>query len=144
MRKTRSAASGVPRRVTAASNVPVRYAWYHSATASKVATLECPDACAIVSPAVAPSARRWRLSRIGKTQKSLAPVRRLSINQKMETRDRAGAADLIAAAPRIVNVGLELFAVNLAQQGAKVVHVAWTPPAGGDARLADLLDKLRG
>ena len=51
---------------------------------------------------------------------------------------------LLAAAPRVVNVGLELFAADLAQQGAKVVHVRWSPPAGGDARLADLLAKLQG
>jgi len=51
--------------------------------------------------------------------------------------------NLLAAAPRVVNVGLEMFAVNLANQGTKVVHVQWSPPAGGDARLADLLDKLR-
>jgi hypothetical protein len=59
-------------------------------------------------------------------------------------KDRDAASnDLLAAAPRIVNVGLELFAVNLAAQGAEVVHVQWSPPAGGDPRLAGLLDKLR-
>jgi FdrA protein len=51
--------------------------------------------------------------------------------------------DLLAAPPRIVNVGLELFAADLAGLGAKVVHVQWSPPAGGNARLAGLLDKLR-
>jgi FdrA protein len=63
---------------------------------------------------------------------------------------RANVADspaapnsLLAAAPRIINVGLELFAENLASQGAAVVHVRWSPPAGGNARLASLLTKLR-
>ena len=51
--------------------------------------------------------------------------------------------NLLAAPPRVVNVGLELFAVNLAGQGTQVVHVQWSPPAGGDSRLASLLDKLR-
>jgi hypothetical protein len=51
---------------------------------------------------------------------------------------------LLAAPPRVINVGLELFAENLASQGAQVVHVRWSPPAGGDARLAGLLAKLRG
>jgi hypothetical protein len=51
---------------------------------------------------------------------------------------------LLAAPPRIVNVGLELFAANLAHLGADVVHVQWSPPARGNPRLADLLDKLRG
>jgi FdrA protein len=44
----------------------------------------------------------------------------------------------------VVNVGLEMFASNLAAHGTRVIHVQWSPPAGGDARLADLLDKLRG
>jgi hypothetical protein len=52
-------------------------------------------------------------------------------------------ADLLASAPRIINVGLELFALDLAAQGARVIHVQWRPPAGGNARLAGLLDKLR-
>jgi FdrA protein len=51
---------------------------------------------------------------------------------------------LLAAPPRVINVGLELFAQNLASQGAKVVHVQWSPPAGGNARLASLLAKLQG
>ena len=59
-----------------------------------------------------------------------------------KTQDKAG--DLLATGPRVVNVGLEMFANNLAAWGARVVHVQWSPPAGGDARLAGLLDKLRG
>ena len=51
--------------------------------------------------------------------------------------------DLLAAPPRVVNVGLELFATDLKTVGAQVVHVQWTPPAGGNARLASLLEKLR-
>ncbi len=45
---------------------------------------------------------------------------------------------------RIVNVGLEWFYRSLLSQGAKAVHVAWRPPAGGDAKIADLLDRLSG
>jgi hypothetical protein len=52
--------------------------------------------------------------------------------------------DLLAAPPRVINVGLAMFAENLASEGAKVVHVRWSPPAGGNARLANLLTKLRG
>ena len=62
----------------------------------------------------------------------------------MDQRDESKAQELLAAAPRVVNVGLEMFAANLAARGARVVHVEWSPPAGGDARLAGLLDKLRG
>lgn len=52
------------------------------------------------------------------------------------------AQSLLAAPPRVINVGLSGFATELAANGAKVVHVAWTPPAGGDAKLAALLGKL--
>ena len=51
--------------------------------------------------------------------------------------------DLLAAPPRVVSVGLKLFATDLAAVGAQVMHVQWSPPAGGNARLAGLLDKLR-
>ena len=61
----------------------------------------------------------------------------------MDRHDHEAPNSLLAAPPRVVNVGLELFAMNLADQGEKVVHVQWSPPAGGNARLAGLLDKLR-
>ncbi len=57
--------------------------------------------------------------------------------------DRATSRDLLAAAPRVVNIGLEVFAADLAAQGAQVAHVRWSPPAGGNAQLAGLLEKLR-
>ena len=62
----------------------------------------------------------------------------------MEQHDDSKSRDLLAAGPRVVNVGLEMFAANLAARGARVVHVEWSPPAGGDSRLAGLLDNLRG
>ncbi len=62
----------------------------------------------------------------------------------METRQPDDPINLLTAPPRVVNVGLELFAANLASQGAAVVHVQWVPPAGGNAHLMGLLDKLRG
>ncbi len=43
---------------------------------------------------------------------------------------------------KVVNVGLESFARDLAQQGVQVIDVDWRPPAGGDPKLADLLSKL--
>jgi hypothetical protein len=52
--------------------------------------------------------------------------------------------DLLGAAPRVINIGLEAFAVDLAGQGAEVAHVRWSPPAGGDTHLASLLEKLQG
>ena len=62
----------------------------------------------------------------------------------MDTKQPDDPTSLLAAPPRVVNVGLELFATNLAGQGAEVVHVQWSPPAGGNAQLIGLLDKLRG
>ena len=58
------------------------------------------------------------------------------------TSDPDAKPGLLAAPPRVVNVGLERFAADLASHGAKVVHVAWTPPARGNAELAALLTKL--
>jgi hypothetical protein len=43
---------------------------------------------------------------------------------------------------KIINVGLELFYQSLLLQKAKVVQVDWQPPAGGDKRITNLLDKL--
>ncbi len=43
---------------------------------------------------------------------------------------------------KVVNVGLETFARDLARQGVEVIDVDWQPPAGGDPKLADLLSKL--
>jgi FdrA protein len=49
---------------------------------------------------------------------------------------------LLEAPPRVINVGLERFAEDLAAQSVAVQHVQWSPPAGGNARLAELLSKL--
>ena len=60
----------------------------------------------------------------------------------MDVKNNKKPASLLVAPPRVVNVGLELFATDLASQGIKVVHVQWSPPAGGNAQLASLLGKL--
>ncbi len=49
---------------------------------------------------------------------------------------------LLEQGPIAVNIGVRDFAATLEAQGAKVVHVDWAPPAGGDAELIGLLDKL--
>lgn len=55
----------------------------------------------------------------------------------------AAAADaLLAAPPRVVNVGLGIFAESLREQGVPVIDVEWQPPAGGDPELLDLLERL--
>jgi hypothetical protein len=49
---------------------------------------------------------------------------------------------LLTEPPQVVNIGLESFARELAQQQVQVIHVEWSPPAGGDTRLSTLLSKL--
>ncbi|MDH3661689.1 MAG: hypothetical protein OEU92_16950 [Alphaproteobacteria bacterium] len=43
---------------------------------------------------------------------------------------------------KVINVGLEGFAKDLADRDVPVVQVQWSPPAGGDPKLAELLSKL--
>lgn len=42
----------------------------------------------------------------------------------------------------VVNIGLESFAATLDGLGVGAVQVDWAPPAGGDRRLIDILDRL--
>lgn len=42
----------------------------------------------------------------------------------------------------VINLGLKKFADNLEVQDVEVVQVDWTPPAGGDKELIELLDRL--
>ena len=41
-----------------------------------------------------------------------------------------------------INLGLKQFGESLEQQGVEVVQVDWTPPAGGEQEMIDLLDEL--
>jgi len=50
--------------------------------------------------------------------------------------------ELLHRGPIAVNIGVADFAEALQTQGVQVVHVTWTPPAGGDPELMDLLDQL--
>jgi len=45
---------------------------------------------------------------------------------------------------KVINIGLELFAETLKEQGVAVIHVDWRPPAGGDRKMVGLLNKLEG
>ena len=58
------------------------------------------------------------------------------------TREATPPPTLLAAPVTVINVGLERFARDLEAQGIPVCHVAWVPPAGGNAQLAALLEKL--
>ncbi|HJO69412.1 MAG TPA: hypothetical protein QF804_06985 [Rhodospirillales bacterium] len=50
--------------------------------------------------------------------------------------------ELLKTPLRVVNVGLERFACDLRDNGVPIIQVDWSPPAGGDARLRELLSKL--
>ena len=43
---------------------------------------------------------------------------------------------------RVINIGLELFAEALKEQGVEVAQVSWEPPAKGDPELMAILDDL--
>lgn len=42
----------------------------------------------------------------------------------------------------VINVGLKYFADNLEQQDLEVIQVDWSPPAGGDPEMIELLNDL--
>ena len=44
--------------------------------------------------------------------------------------------------PRVVNIGIQEFAETLRSQQVEVVQVTWSPPAGGDQEMLDLLERL--
>lgn len=50
--------------------------------------------------------------------------------------------DLLGMEPRVISVGLEIFAETLEELGVPVVQLDWRPPAAGDQRLVDLLGRL--
>jgi FdrA protein len=50
--------------------------------------------------------------------------------------------ELLHQGPIAINIGVVDFAETLQIQGIRVVHVNWTPPAGGDPELMELLDQL--
>jgi hypothetical protein len=50
--------------------------------------------------------------------------------------------DLLGSQLRVINVGLESFALELERLGVPVLHVEWSPPAGGDPKKAALLAAL--
>ncbi len=50
--------------------------------------------------------------------------------------------EFLRQGPIAVNIGVADFAETLQIQGVEVIHVNWTPPAGGDPELMELLDQL--
>jgi hypothetical protein len=50
--------------------------------------------------------------------------------------------ELLDKGPVAVNIGVEDFADSLRIQGTEVIQVDWSPPAGGDREMMELLDQL--
>lgn len=50
--------------------------------------------------------------------------------------------ELLDHGPNAINIGVQDFAESLQVQGAEVVRVNWSPPAGGDPEMMALLDQL--
>lgn len=50
---------------------------------------------------------------------------------------------LFASQLWVANVGVDVFYQAVRAQNVPAVQVDWKPPAGGDARLAEILEKLR-
>ena len=42
----------------------------------------------------------------------------------------------------VINMGLKKFSESLDDQSVQVIQVDWTPPAGGDKEVIELLDEL--
>lgn len=59
-----------------------------------------------------------------------------------ERDEKKGARRLLTEPVTVVNVGLEGFVADLRDNGIAVTHVDWTPPAGGDPKMAAILAKL--
>ena len=54
-----------------------------------------------------------------------------------------GLIDQLLSSPvRAINVGVEDFAESLEAQGTEVVHVSWSPPAGGDQEIIAILNQI--
>lgn len=44
---------------------------------------------------------------------------------------------------KVVNLGLEVFHSSVTMQNQHCVQVDWWPPAGGNVRLIEIIDRLR-
>ena len=50
--------------------------------------------------------------------------------------------ELLRSDPVFVNVGVAEFAKSLRRAGFETINLRWSPPAGGDREMSELLDKL--
>lgn len=60
----------------------------------------------------------------------------------MAAKSRSKKKTILSEKLKVVNIGISTFADDLRSQGVEVVAVDWKPPAGGDAEMLRLLEKL--
>ncbi len=60
----------------------------------------------------------------------------------MSTENKMPPPTLLSRPVKVINIGLDRFTRELEGQSVPVVQVEWSPPAGGNAKLAALLAKL--
>lgn len=72
-------------------------------------------------------------------------LRALAERQIVETIQKGKPVDLVKIKKplAVINVGLESFAENLKDQGVPNVQVDWKPPAGGNEKLASILERMK-
>jgi len=51
--------------------------------------------------------------------------------------------NLFSQKVKVINVGIPSFAEDLKSQGIEVVHINWSPPAGGNPKILKLLEKIK-
>jgi len=51
-------------------------------------------------------------------------------------------SNLLELKLKVINIGIDTFSEALKEQGVDVIHVDWIPPAGGDEKMLELLDRL--
>ncbi len=68
-----------------------------------------------------------------------------ALNQPDEEEYKFTPVDLSTLSKELeaINIGLESFAENLVAQETPVVHVEWRPPAGGNEKLAAILERMK-
>lgn len=67
---------------------------------------------------------------------------KLETKESKTSSDLEKVAELISSKPRVINVGLKSFAQTVAENGGQVVQYQWKPIAGGDKRLASIVNQL--
>lgn len=55
----------------------------------------------------------------------------------------AKLAELFGAPVAVVNLGLPSFTEDLKKQGVSVLQVDWRPPAGGNAKMLAIIDRIK-